>query len=280
MSYAVRYSQSLFTTAALSLAALTLFSCGGASSGGEEQGACNPSNLSFSPMDDGVYFRWAPNCDSKTATNGYSFLIAPALGAKKDFPAGVTAHNHIPYPGDTNPDNTVETAEIKELKNGVEYLGCVVTLFPDGTQSKPSNVVRFTAMPSGEISLNVRYKGDHDGFAFSTGEFVNADASANDLYFLSKSDGDYLASPDKLSFGLRENRFSACGSTRSADLVFTKDCNPGSGSDEIKIKQGDVIVVAVEGGGEARLFVKGFAGSGAERTVTLTWFYNAKQSAS
>ena len=41
------------------------------------------------------------------------------------------------------------------------------------------------------------------------------------------------------------------------------------------VAEGDVIFVAVEGGGEARLFIKEFAGSGAERTVTLSWFYNA-----
>lgn len=268
------YSQ-LYIFAILIISAAGALSCGGGSSASEERGSCTPTNLEYRPQDNGVFLSWRPNCDQNTTIKGYNFYIVEADGAPRDFPNGdFEPHNRVPYPGDTNADRDTETAELKELENGRTYLGVVRILFPNGVMSKPSNVVRFTAMPSGEITLVGRYKGENDGFSFASGEYVEADGAANDLYFISKADGDYLGSPDKLSFGLRTSVFSDVGSFTSVDRSFGRAAG-GDGASETRIAAGDVIDVSLTGGGAARVFVREISGEGESRTVTLEWFYNA-----
>ncbi|HSG98405.1 MAG TPA: hypothetical protein VLB27_00045, partial [candidate division Zixibacteria bacterium] len=268
------YTQ-LYVLTILIISVAGALSCGGGSSVSEERGSCAPTNLQYRPQDNGVFLSWRPNCDKNTTINGYNFYIVEADGAPRDFPNGdLEPHNRVPYPGDTNADRDIETAELKELENGRTYLAVVRILFPNDVMSKPSNVVRFTAMPSGELTLVGRYKGDNDGFSFAAGEYVEADGAANDLYFVSKADGDYLGSPDKLSFGLRTSVFSAVGSFASVDRSFGRVAD-GDGASEIKIAAGDVIDVQLTGGGAARVFVREISGAGESRSVTLEWYYNA-----
>lgn len=264
------------TLSLLALSLLALFigalSCGGPKSGGARNN-CVPSALAYVPMERGVYLEWRPNCGQSRAINGYNFYIVPAAGSSKDFPSGAP-HNLVPYPGDTDGDRALETAELKELDSGIEYIAAVRILFPDGSESKPSNIVRFTTMPSGEFTLAGRYQGDNDGYALARGEYVRADNSANDLYFMAKADGDYLLSPSKLGFGLKTVRLAKVG--RYASLAeSTRADSPAGGKQEIKVKAGDVIELYTEDNHYARVFVKAFKGKDKKRTIDIAYMYHS-----
>lgn len=279
----VHLSPELFSiSCCLALFFLMTLSCGGPKPGGEgSRRSCVPSDLAYVPMENGVYLEWQPNCGASRAINGYNFYVALASGAGADFPANAgKPHNRVPYPGDTDSDRAVETAELKELDSGVEYVAALRILFPDGSESKPSNVVRFTTMPSGEFTLSGRYQGDNDGFALARGEYVRADNSANDLYFMARADGDYLLSPSKLGFGLKTVRLAKVGNYSSLAESAGADSpagvgDPARGKEEIKVKAGDVIELYSEDNHYARVFVRTLKGKDKNRTIDLTYMYHS-----
>lgn len=265
-----------FKALRVSLFLLALFlgalSCGGPQSGGARK-SCVPSDLIYVPMERGVYLEWRPNCGQSRAINGYNFYVTPAAGASGDFPSRVP-HNSVPYPGDTDGDRALETAELKELESGIEYLAAVRILFPDGSESKPSNVVRFITMPSGKFTLAGRYQGDNDGYALARGEYVRADNSANDLYFMARADGDYLLSPSKLGFGLKTVRLAKVGQYSSL-AESTRADSPDGGAQEIKVKAGDVIELYTEDNHYARVYIKALRGKDKKRTIDIAYMYNS-----
>ncbi|MFQ5607373.1 MAG: hypothetical protein ACE5GA_05455 [Candidatus Zixiibacteriota bacterium] len=249
-------------------------SCGGGNTGGEgDYTSCVPTELTYVPQKTGVYLEWRPNCGKQRALKGYNFYITPAQNAAAGFPKKPgEPHNRVPYPGDTNPGRRIETAELKELDTGVEYLAVVRIVFADGSQSKPSNVVRFSALPSGEFTLVGRYQGDNDGFALARGVHVRADNSANDLYFMARNNGDFLLAPSKLGFGLKSVRLSKVGAYES--LAKAAGANsPGGGSEEIRVSTGDLIELRIEGKHYARVFVKSVSGNGKARSINLQYVY-------
>ena len=98
------------------------------------------------------------------------------LATNAKFPKDVTKpHNNTPYPGDTNPDQYLETANLTSLLNGVPYSAVVRNISADGSESKPSNIIHLIPMPSGEFTLQVRYKGVNDGFEFASSSARRAD---------------------------------------------------------------------------------------------------------
>ena len=256
------------------LIVIVLLSCGGPKSGGERVNkSCVPSALAYVPMEHGVFLQWLPNCARSRATSGYNFYVTRADEAPDNFPTGAgRPHNRVPYPGDTDADRLVETAELKGLESGVEYVAVVRILFPDGSESKPSNVVRFSAMPGGEFSLAMRYQGDNDGFALARGVHVRADNTANDLYFMAKSSGDYLMSPSKLGFGLKTIRLSKVGTFVSLAEAGGA-VSSGEASEEMKVHAGDLIELRTEDNHYARVYVKSFSGTGKARIVELQYLY-------
>jgi hypothetical protein len=273
------FSAGMFLTFALALVTLTLTSgCGGPKKGGGEgNNSCVPGSLKYLARDNGVFLQWRPNCGSSGASRGYQFYIVPDSELTSDFPNDVTEpHNNAPYPGDTDPDQSFETANLTSLLNGVPYTAVVRNISSDGSESKPSNVIHFTPMPSGEFSLQVRYKGENDGFEFASASPRRADDALNDLYFASSAKGDFLASPSKLSFGLKSTRFQRVGSFKS--MLDAAGAEPGGPkSDEVKVAVGDILEALTENNHYVRLRVSAFSGSGKERVVKLEYLYQTTE---
>ncbi|MEW6050122.1 MAG: fibronectin type III domain-containing protein [Candidatus Zixiibacteriota bacterium] len=139
--------------------------------------------------------------------SGYNVYISPFSleGAPLD---SIRPFNVTPYPGDTNPDDSMVTFEAEPLDNGVKYYVSVRVLYPDGRMSAPSNEVTAVCGFRGEIEMPVRFSGDNDGFSLSQGKAVRADSPDNDLYFFTNDRKDYLASPVRLGGFLRETKFA------------------------------------------------------------------------
>ncbi len=278
------FSAGMFLSFALSFVTLSLTGCGGPKKSGEgdynsgSNGSCIPSDLKYLAQNNGVFLQWRPNCGEKGASRGYQFYIVPDSELTSSFPKDKTKpHNNTPYPGDTNPNQFLETANLTSLLNGVSYSAVVRNISADGSESKPSNVIHFIPMPSGEFTLQIRYKGENDGFEFASSEARRADDALNDLYFSSAGKGDFLASPSKLSFGLKSTRFQKVGSFGSLlDAAGIK--SKGSKSDEVKISVGDVYELLTENKHYARVRVATLAGEGKDRTVKLEYLFQTKES--
>lgn len=276
-----------FLAVGLTLAiTLPLFSgCGGGrvKAPREDHTSCNPSDLQYRPQSGGALLEWNSHCGPERAIKGYNFYVTPEKEAGADFPgANRQPHNRIPYPGDTNPDRLHETGELEYLEDGVTYLAAVGILFPDGARSKPSNVIRFTPMPSGEITLVRRYKGKNDGFSFANGDFSRSDNSENDLYFITKDGHDYLASPDKLGFGLRETKFLRMYNWPNVEMTFGRrsDALPPRGAKHYddpagmaEVVVGEVFDLLTADNHYTRIRVATLEGKGDDRSITLEYFY-------
>ncbi len=276
-------SSGMFLTFALLLVSLSLAGCGGPKKSGEgdyqsaSDGSCIPSGLKYLAQDNGVFLQWKPNCGENGASRGYQFYIVPDSELTSSFPKDVTKpHNNAPYPGDTDPNQFLETANLTSLLNGVPYTAVVRNISADGSESKPSNIIHFIPMPSGEFTLQIRYKGENDGFEFASSSARRADDALNDLYFSSSAKGDFLASPSKLSFGLKSTRFQKVGSFGSL-LDATGVKSKGAKSDEVKISVGDVYELLTENKHYARVRVAALAGDGKDRTVKLEYLYQTTE---
>ncbi len=259
--------------------------CGAPKKSGEgNYKSCVPGKLQYLPRDNGVFLQWRPNCGSNGSQRGYNFYIVADSELTSDFPKkfskanGFESHTGAAYPGDTNPDNTIETAELHSLLNGVPYSAIVRNILSDGSESKPSNVIHFTPMPGGEFALHVRYSGENDGFDFASGQPERADNARNDLYLAKSSKGAIIASPSKLSFGLKSTRFQKVGNFKSL-LDAAGEKSSGAKTDEIKVKVGDVFDALTENNHYARFRVKAIADSGKdskERVVTIEYLYQTR----
>jgi len=265
------------------LSSVTLLAgCGGPKKGGEgNYKSCVPSNLQYLPRDNGVFLQWRPNCGSSGSQRGYNFYIVADSELTRDFPKkfskanGFRSHTGAAYPGDTNPDNTLETADLHSLLNGVPYSAIVRNVLSDGSESKPSNVIHFTPMPGGEFALHVRYSGEEDGFDFATGQPERADNARNDLYLANSPKGAIIASPSQLSFGLKSTRFQKVGNFKSLlDAAGAKSA--GAKTDEVKVKVGDVFDALTENNHYVRFRVNTLTGSGKERVATIEYLYQTQ----
>ena len=154
-SISARVKSTLFTytRCLLIISLLVLISACGKSGGEGSYKNCRPGALVAKPANNSVWLTWKTNCAPDAVIGGYNFYITPVDKADKNFPRkNAKPHNRIPFPGDVNADRRFETAEVKELTNGVRYVCAVRTILVDGRLSKPSGVVYFTAMrPAGNL---------------------------------------------------------------------------------------------------------------------------------
>ncbi|MEW6412107.1 MAG: hypothetical protein AB1483_06475 [Candidatus Zixiibacteriota bacterium] len=221
---------------------------------------------------------WKTDCAS--LISGFNIYISDTPLNDKypgaDLPAMVKPFNPAPYPGDTNPDDAVEHFIADGLQDGKKYYVSVRVVMPDGTVSKPSNEVVAVCGPSGEMELSIRYKSDHDGFAFSLNDYVRADDLNNDLYYFSKDGKDYLNSPVKLDGFLKANRLRR--------LPFRGDFNDvremlngitsESNEDRLEVSKGDWIHLQTPTGENAVIRVLGFSGEGSDRKIRLFYAFS------
>ncbi|UCD17246.1 MAG: hypothetical protein JSV44_12470, partial [Candidatus Zixiibacteriota bacterium] len=141
-----------------------------------EQTECVPTTLTVQPDDGSLFLTWDTPCADNVRLSGYNIYIStkPLFDkyGRRNLPGKIRSINSEPYPGDTDPEDRLETMPVRDLNNGVEYYVSVRAVFADRSQSLSSNEVRVICRPEGEFELAYRYADLNDGFSFARNEVV------------------------------------------------------------------------------------------------------------
>jgi hypothetical protein len=213
--------------------------------------------------------------------SGYNIYISETPLADRfpdgDYPESVRPHNTAVFPGDTNPEDGVEHYEAEGLQNGRKYYVSVRIVFPDRTLSRPSNEVAAVPGPRGELVLDMRYRGDRDGYSFAGDAYVRADDTRNDLYFFSLNGKNFLASPTRLNGFLRESRFIVLPFDGEAHDVMERvvGFEDSPTSDRVEVTVGDWILMRTQDGTHALMNVIDITGTGEERRIKFYFAVSA-----
>ncbi|MEW5922825.1 MAG: hypothetical protein AB1746_02445 [Candidatus Zixiibacteriota bacterium] len=237
---------------------------------------CTPTNLTIMPNDRQLYLKWDTNCPDSILLSGYYVYLSNKPLYEKygqsNPPGSVKPFNEAVYPGDTDPEDKFETMTIENLDNGVEYFVSVRTVFADQTISMSSNEVGIICRPEGEFDLAFRYSELNDGFSFALGTAVRADGEENDLYFYSKDNVDYIASPHRLNGFLRKSDFFSLGKTTNIYQYpeFKLDIPP---VEKMPVREGESYLVKTAEGNFAKLRIENIAGEGKSRSMKIRFIY-------
>ena len=157
---------------------------------------------------------WSINRTANSLISGY-FIYLQEINAENDTLEWrenlLTPYNDVPYPGDTDGDNSKESFQLSRLTNGVKHFALIRTVGVDGRQSAPSNVVMFTPLGKGEFTLSANHLSSAGGFNFENGMAVPARDPRNDIYLYATETRIGLSSPNRLAAGLRRTRISLVG---------------------------------------------------------------------
>ncbi|HEX2897159.1 MAG TPA: hypothetical protein VHP63_03820 [candidate division Zixibacteria bacterium] len=255
-----------------------LVSCGGPKMDGAFPPGCRPYDLSVSVDSGQMTLKWKKECGQPTS--GYNIYIsteplAPKYGMKQ-IPTKMPTFNQEIFPGDTNPDDSVEIFEAAGLSDGVKYYVSVRIILPNGVQSKSTREIETVCGPSGEIELSARFKSEQDGFSFSQEKFVRADNDLNDIYYFHSEGVDYLASPIKLNGFLRDVKLGVLPFTGGIELIKEKvrrlESSPQD--DKITVITGDWVRVLSPEGTNTPVHVLGFTGQGEDRKIHLFYLHS------
>lgn len=253
--------------------------CGGPKKGAEEAvPTAAPSDLGVEVNDHSMIVQW--RFDNSAHIAGYNIYISETPLVEQ-YPGtaireSIDPWNSSPYPGDTNPEDGVVYYDATGLDNGVKYYVSVRAVFSDWSLSRPSSEVVAVCGPRGEMELAVRYSGAPDGFSFAQNDYVEADASTNDLYYFAREGEDILGAPSRLNGYLRANRFHVL--THSGDFqsvserVNESSINPEN--EQVNVKAGDWVLMKTVEGSHALVHVDGFSGAGSDRRVQLSYAYS------
>ncbi len=228
-----------------------------------------PVDLTVIPDDQGMTMEWKRKGDG--LISGYNIYITD----EQQVNDSARPFNFEPYPGDTNPDDGVETFKAEGLENGKRYFVSVKVIRPDRTLSPSSNQASTICGPRGELVIESRYSGEHDGYALMDNKYVRAFAKNNDLYFYSSNGFDYLASPSRLDGFNRKSLFSKLSVNGDLPEIRTAvsklKVNPNSERAELKV--GDWILIRTADNHNGLLKVLGFEGEGKGRKVKLEFAF-------
>jgi hypothetical protein len=237
---------------------------------------CAPSNLTVRTDDHKMYLKWDTNCPEGTLLSGYYiYILEEPIHDKYHnirLPKSIKPHGQGVYPGDTDPESSFETISIENLENGIEYFISVRTVFPDKSVSASSNEVNVICRPEGRFELSFRYSALNDGFSFGFGEPVRADSDRNDIYFYSKDDYDFIASPHRLNGFLKKSKFYSLGKTKdiyqypNIELDFAP-------VEKIPIFEGESYLIKTAEGNFAKLRIEKISGENKERKLDIKYIY-------
>lgn len=239
---------------------------------------CYPYDASVEVNNRQMTVAWRTNCHR--LMSGYFIYISKEPLVEKypgtEMPASVIPFNHIPFPGDTNPEDEIEHFVAEGLNNGVKYYVSVRVVNPDRTLSKPSNEVAVVCGPRGEMHLSIRYKSDKDGFSFEKNTPVRADDLDNDLYFHSRDGNDYLVSPNRLDGFLKANKFLVLPFKGDFDQVKMKLPTLGKNpdSDRVVVREGNWVYILTSENKYALVKVLSVSGEGERRSLKLFYAYS------
>ena len=248
---------------------LVLAGCGPTRKIGEESRTGRvPFALKVAPDHRRAVVQWRVRGDASFM--GYNIYIVPANSVS----AAAKPFNKEPFPGDTTPDDGIETFDANGLDNGVEYKVWVRALYGDQSQSPSTDTLTVVCGGHGILSLGVRYNSDYDGFSFAENKTVRANAADNDLYFLSLQGVMYLASPTRLDGFLRATTFTVLpykGEFETVRENVIKD-RPKASEERVMVKNGDWVLLRVADGSHTLLQILDSAGSSDEDTI-IRLFY-------
>ncbi len=238
---------------------------------------CIPSNLTVTPGDHTLLLRWDTNCPDSIILSGYNIYVLPypIYDSLHNFilPDSIQPVNTLPYPGDTNPEDSYETMSLTDLKNGVEYFVTVRTVFPDRTVSASSNEVSAFCRPEGEFTLDMRFVDEHDGFIFAKGEYARADSDKNDILYYRAGTTDYISSPWRLNGYNRKTFFYALGKTKDIYQYDSLDLADENPVDKMPIFPGESYLVKTADNCYAKIRVENTVGENRERKVHFRYIY-------
>ena len=236
-----------------------------------------PVELSAEPGNGRMTVQWKREGDG--LFSGYNIYISEqpltGRGSSSVDADTIAPFNLLPFPGDTDPADGLETFVAEGLKNGRKYFVSARVINPDRTLSSQSNEVMVVCGPRGEIKLDARFAGEKDGYSLSKDQYVRADSPENDLYFYHKDGTDYLASPNRLGGYARVTRFGKLpfnGDLRSLRSQLRK-YPPDPTEDRVVVKSGDWVMLERSDNTYAVVKVRGFEGTARERKINLFFAY-------
>ena len=201
---------------------------------------------------------------------GYNVYIVPTDRAS----GTVAPFNREPFPGDTTPDDGIETFDADGLENGVEYKVWVRVQYADQSLSPSTDTLTVVCGGRGTMSLGVRYNADNDGFSFAENKSVRANAADNDLYFVALKGVLYLASPTRLDGFLRSSTFLVLPYKGDFDAVSKKVMKdrPRATEERVIVRKNDWVLVRTADGAHTLLQVLASAGD-SDETTTVSLYY-------
>ncbi len=240
---------------------------------------CAPTNLVVKSNDHTLFLKWNTNCPRETLLSGYYIYLEdkPIYAYHNQLPPrGAKPYNHVPYPGDTDPEDRWETMEVNNLNNGVEYYVSVRALYPDRTVSVSSNEVAAMCRPEGEFELAYRYADLDDGFSFADGISVRADGETNDLYFYNKDGFDFIASPHRLNGFLRKSLFYSLGKTKDIYQYPDLDLDVPP-VEKMPVLEGESYLIKTADGNFAKIRLEKISGENKERRMKIKYIYQTNK---
>jgi hypothetical protein len=238
-------------------------------------GVVGPGNLNVEANSRSLDLIWDTNRGEDMLISGYNIYISPKPITFDDFPdrlrTDVKPYNQTPYPGDDNPEIATETFTASDLDNGVKYYVAVTTVFPDQSESPPSNVIEITCYPRGTVTLNDRGAGGDNGFAFKLQKYVPYNDIENDIYFIARDMGNQLGSPDRNEGVLKHTLLAELG--RGKPLNDRVDYNNLSFKDRAFVAEGTTYLLKLEDGSFAKILVRSVISSEHLKRIVFDYLY-------
>ena len=255
------------------MAILILLACAGAKKKPIPfpEGRQAPSNLIVETANGTMDLSWTTNRSPEVAISGYNIYISQSPFASSL--SNVEPFNLTVYPGDDNPDIAAETYTATGLENGVKYYVAVTTVYPDRTESMPSNIVEAVCYPRGTVMINDRAMGEPHGFSFAKEENVDYNSVDNDLYFIARDVGNMIGSPDRNEGVLKHTEFAELPSERV--LNDKHNYSNLSFKDRTYVAEGNIYLLKLSNGGFAKIKVKQVDSSQYKRQIVFDYIYLA-----
>lgn len=233
-------------------------------------------NFQVEPRDRGLALTWDVERDGNQVFSGYYIYIVPQSHGVEtlsdDALQSAERFNSAPFPGDTDGDPLHETFEARGLDNGVPYVCFVRAVGTDGRVGPPGPTQTVICRPGGEAMLQRIFSGDHDGFDFSRGAYVNSDALECDIAYYRKDDVDHVISPSRIDQLSKETRFWDAGAHESFDAVI--EWQPqGNGTTQFTPRAGHVYVYRTAERCYGKIRVTAIADVVDERTIRFEYMY-------
>ncbi len=239
------------------------------------QNRLQPDITDISVSRNGAVVAWHVDRRRDDVIRGYNVYVGRQSGLDErsldDEQLTETLYNQSTYPGDTDGDIRSESIVLNRLKTGERYYVHVRTVFPNGRASPPSDERAFMPRPQGVITLHPRMSGLNEGYSFANDTTVELKSLINDVYIFAVRDTAYLASPSRLSDGLRTTRFVNLG--YADEFTAYPEISSADGDDKVALDEGQVLGVRLNDDRIAKLRVVSIDKTADPLSVTFQYRY-------